>query len=131
MRTALRIGLVWGILVSSPLSARAQTCPGLEAEVVAADSGGALAFAIHGGLLCIGATLCDTVAIAIASGTFHLVTLKSDGTVWAWGRNDSGQVGNNSSTGLPETRPVQVLSGVKVISAGNVFSLALKTDGTV
>lgn len=61
----------------------------------------------------------------------HSMALKRDGTVWTWGSNIYGGLGNgttNSTTG-----PVQVtsLTGVKQISAGGWHSVALKEDGTV
>jgi alpha-tubulin suppressor-like RCC1 family protein len=57
--------------------------------------------------------------------------LKSDGTVWSWGRNDSNQLGDG--TGIDRVSPTQVtgLSGVTAIAAGNFHTLALKSDGTV
>ena len=68
---------------------------------------------------------------AIAGGDFHTVALKSDGTVWAWGYNDEGQLGDGITTG--RTTPVQVssLSGVTAIAAGYRHTVALKSDGTV
>jgi alpha-tubulin suppressor-like RCC1 family protein len=75
-------------------------------------------------------------AIAIAAGDRHTLTLQDDGTVWAWGADDSGQLGDGT-TGDPScfcrTMVVQVhgLSGVIAISAGWGHSLALKSDGTV
>lgn len=69
--------------------------------------------------------------IAIAAGSRHNLALRRDGTVWAWGSNGSGQLGD----GTREERhvPVQVpdLSGVTAISAGTASSLALFGDGTV
>jgi alpha-tubulin suppressor-like RCC1 family protein len=61
----------------------------------------------------------------------HTLALKSDGTVWAWGLNDAGQLGNGTSS--ISSVPVQVLylTNVSAIAAGNRFSLALKSDGTV
>ncbi|BEP12254.1 hypothetical protein acdb102_05650 [Acidothermaceae bacterium B102] len=57
--------------------------------------------------------------------------LKADGTVWAWGRNNHGALGNGTYT--DSSVPVQVsgLSGVKAIAAGEGSGYALKTDGTV
>ena len=72
----------------------------------------------------------DDVLIDVAAGSNHSLALKSDGTVWAWGDNQFGQLGDNTNTS--RSTPVQVnLSGVTAIAAGNNFSLALKSDGTV
>ena len=66
----------------------------------------------------------------------HTVYLKGDGTVWAAGRNESGQLGDGATTN--RSNPVQVvdgsgnpLSGVVGISAGNDHTVCLKVDGTV
>lgn len=73
--------------------------------------------------------------IAISAGTFHMLALRSDGTVWAWGRNDDRQLGNEplSREGKGSSTPVQV-SGVEhavAISAFGANSYALLADGTV
>jgi len=72
---------------------------------------------------------------AISAGTFHMLALKKDGTVWAWGRNDSRQLGNQllSQKEMPSAVPVQV-TGIKnaiAISAKHANSYALLADGTV
>jgi alpha-tubulin suppressor-like RCC1 family protein len=36
--------------------------------------------------------------ITITAGQSHTIALKSDGTVWDWGHNSNGQLGNNSTT---------------------------------
>lgn len=61
----------------------------------------------------------------------HGLALTSDGTVWAWGQNTYGQLGNGTLTN--STTPVQVtgLTGVIQVSAGATHSLALRSDGTV
>jgi len=67
--------------------------------------------------------------------TGYSVALKSDGTVWAWGSNEYGELGN--ATGISSAVPVQVpnLSSVTAVSSSGgwdgTFSLALKSDGTV
>ena len=52
-------------------------------------------------IYCIGSMVIDTVCTAttqIAAGYYHTLTLKSDGTLWAWGWNDHGQLGDGSTT---------------------------------
>jgi cytochrome c peroxidase len=51
--------------------------------------------------------------------------------VWAWGSNTSGQLGIGNTTN--QLTPVQVtgLTGVRTVAGGNLFSLALKSDGSV
>ena len=74
---------------------------------------------------------------AIACGAYHTVALKTDGTVWTWGRNASGQLGDETKTS--SSVPVQVLglagagylTGVTAVSAGTYHTVALKSDGTV
>lgn len=73
--------------------------------------------------------------IAIA-GWGHRLALKSDGTVWTWGYNNNGQLGDGTFMTIPpygRSAPAQVigLDGVMAIAAGNAHSLALKSDGTV
>ena len=56
---------------------------------------------------------------------------KADGTIWAWGKNENGQLGNGASA--DSSVPVQVmgLAGIEQISAGEYHSMALRADGTV
>jgi alpha-tubulin suppressor-like RCC1 family protein/regulation of enolase protein 1 (concanavalin A-like superfamily) len=70
--------------------------------------------------------------IALAVGKSHSLALKSDGTVWAWGSNTNGQLGDGTQSNN-RSLPVQVwgLNGVVAVAAGEKYSLALKSDGTV
>lgn len=58
--------------------------------------------------------------------------LKSDGTVWSWGKNDRGQLGLGSA-GAAVNRPQQItgLSHVRTIVAGGFHAMALADDGRV
>jgi len=68
---------------------------------------------------------------AISAGGWHSVALKNDGTVWCWGWNADGQLGDG--TLVDKSIPTQVpgLTGIVKIAAGTYHVLALKNDGTV
>ena len=72
----------------------------------------------------------------IASGVNHMAAIKTDGTLWAWGRNSYGQVGDNRTTNSishPRT-PVTTFAGGtnwKQVSCGSNYTAAIKTDGTL
>jgi alpha-tubulin suppressor-like RCC1 family protein len=68
---------------------------------------------------------------AIAAGASHSLALLTNGTVMAWGENESGQLGNGGTKSSSVPVAVKALSGVSAISAGTDFSLALLTNGTV
>jgi len=77
-----------------------------------------------------------TDVVGLAGGVGFHVALKSDGTVWSWGNNYYGELGNNSVTAASQYfayPPVQVsgLTGVIAVATGYYHSLALKSDGTV
>jgi YD repeat-containing protein len=71
-----------------------------------------------------------TAVESVHAGRGHVLGLRSNGTVWAWGWNKYGQVGNGSSA-TNVTSPAQVLSGVIEVGAGHSHSPAIKSDGTV
>jgi alpha-tubulin suppressor-like RCC1 family protein len=69
---------------------------------------------------------------SIAGGQNHTVALKTDGTLWSWGRNNFGQLGVNDTT--DRSTPVTTLLGGtnwKSISCGGYNTVAIKTDGTL
>ncbi len=73
-----------------------------------------------------------TGIVAIAAGNSHSLALKSDGTVLAWGFDNRGQLGDDSSFADKST-PISIsgVSGIVAIAAGYYHSIALKSDGTV
>lgn len=80
----------------------------------------------------------------IAAGRYHSLAIKSDGTVWGWGSNSDGALGNGTATPYEFVAgPVceqydsgsgtctTHLSDVIAVAAGESVSLGLKEDGTV
>jgi len=64
-------------------------------------------------------------------GENHTLALKPDGTVWAWGLNDRGQLGDGTYDSRTEPTQVVNLDSVQLVSAGTHHSLALGVDGIV
>ena len=69
--------------------------------------------------------------ISIAAGYGHSVALKKDGTVWTWGFNSSGQLGDGTEIDRNQPAIVPGLSNIISIAAGDYHTVALKNDGTV
>lgn len=72
-----------------------------------------------------------TDVVQVATGGLYSLALKADGTIWAWGNNDFGQLGNGNTT--DSTTPVAVI-GISTaidIAAQSSSSLALLSDGTI
>jgi alpha-tubulin suppressor-like RCC1 family protein len=67
----------------------------------------------------------------IVAGYDHVLALDSDGNVWAWGKNDYGQVGDSSLTDQLTPVQVQGLNGITKIAAGAYHNLALDNFGSV
>ena len=66
-----------------------------------------------------------------ASAQLHTVAVKTNNTLWAWGANGNGQLGDG--TALSRSSPVQIgaLTNWAQVAAGNRFTAAVKTDGTM
>src|SRR5205823_3209453 len=71
-------------------------------------------------------------SIGIAAGDNHNLALRADGTVWAWGNNSFGQLGDGTIT-PSRLAPVQTqgITNAIAISAGQNYSLAVRADGTL
>ena len=82
-----------------------------------------------------------TKVVQVAAGGTHAAALRSDGTVWTWGNNAVGQLGDTTVTGpvcpsgnsVCRTTPVQVagLTNVIAIKASALYTIALKSDGSL
>jgi alpha-tubulin suppressor-like RCC1 family protein len=69
---------------------------------------------------------------AISAGNSHYLALTADCTVWAWGANSYGQIGDGTSNNF-RFLPAQIphLIRIAAIYAGYQYSLALHADGTL
>jgi alpha-tubulin suppressor-like RCC1 family protein len=68
----------------------------------------------------------------VAGGNSHTAAIKTDGTLWTWGWNNSGQIGDN--TLITRSTPVTTLAGGtnwKQVAGGSYHTAAIKTDGTL
>ena len=69
--------------------------------------------------------------MAIAAGDRHCLAVKRDGTVWSWGNNWHGQLGDGTKNSNSSASQVKGLSDVTAVAAAMGHSLALRKDGTV
>ena len=69
--------------------------------------------------------------IATSAGESHNIALRSDGTVWAWGWNGYGQLGDGTTNDAHTPVEVIGLSNVVAISGRGYHCLAMKSDGTL
>ncbi len=79
-----------------------------------------------------GASVCFAQTVVqpqVAAGGLHSLILKSDGSVWAFGSNSCGQLGDGSNT--DRLVPVKIMENAQAIACGYFYSMILKGDGTV
>jgi len=70
---------------------------------------------------------------SVSCGNRHTATIKTDGSLWVWGGNYSGELGTNGGLSQRFT-PVTTLVGGnnwKSVSCGSFFTAAIKTDGSL
>ena len=75
--------------------------------------------------------LSEAGAATIAAGSNFTVALQSDGTLWAWGDNTYGELGNGTTTNA--ATPTRIGGGTtwSAVAAGSNFTVALQSDGTL
>lgn len=67
----------------------------------------------------------------VAAGAYHTAVVKGDGSVWTWGDNLTGQLGDGTITARSTPTAVQGLGQVAAVTTGFGFTAALKADGSV
>ena len=68
----------------------------------------------------------------VATRGMNMAAIKTDGTLWAWGSNVAGELGDNTITN--RSSPVQTITGGtnwKSVACGYFHTAAIKTDGTL
>lgn len=73
----------------------------------------------------------DNNWICVSAGSSFTLAIKTDGSLWAWGNNYYGQLGD--STTIDKSLPIRIgtENNWASVSAGNNFTVAIKTDGTL
>ncbi len=67
----------------------------------------------------------------LAAGTNHSMALLVDGTIWTWGKNSSGQLGDSSTKDRYMPVKIGTDSAWRFIAAGNNISYGIKSDGSL
>jgi len=70
--------------------------------------------------------------LTVAAGLQQSAAVRSNGSAWAWGRNGSGELGDNTTT--LKSSPVSVVGGFSdwcKISASNAFNIAGRNNGSL
>jgi len=79
----------------------------------------------------------DVVAVSARNGDGlggHTMAIRTDGSLWGWGNNSHGQLGNGtSSSGLssPNPNPMEIMDNVVEVSIGFQHTIAIMADGSL
>jgi len=79
--------------------------------------------------------------VVVSSGDEHTMAIKSDNSLWGWGNNERGQLGNGKITiydndynvveDNDHRTPVKIMEDVASVSAGDMHTMVIKTDGSL
>lgn len=69
--------------------------------------------------------------VQVSCSDFNTAAVQENGSLWVWGRNTAGQVGNGEKTQEPVTRPVKIMDDVAKVQLTGSFGVALKMNGTM
>lgn len=129
-RSALATGVVWSVSGAAASVNAAGVASGLALgnATVSATLGGVVGSA---SVVVTPVPVVGTPYKSVAVGHFHTLGVRSDGALYAWGWNRSGQLGD--ATRLDKTVPTRVGTDAdwSAVAAGEYHSLAVKTDGTL
>jgi alpha-tubulin suppressor-like RCC1 family protein len=67
----------------------------------------------------------------VGCGRLHTCVIKTDGTLWSWGANDSGQLGLGDVAQRNIPTQIDISEQWKQVSCGEFYSAAVRADGTL
>lgn len=73
----------------------------------------------------------DTASVKVKEvslGTYHSAAIKEDGSLWTWGNNEWGQLGNGEYMYADRVTPIKIMEDVEKVSLGYEHSAAIKED---
>jgi alpha-tubulin suppressor-like RCC1 family protein len=69
---------------------------------------------------------------SVSAGANHSMAIATNNTLWGWGANGSGQLGNNAGTGtVSAPRQISTDADWTIVSAGGLHTLAIRNGGTL
>jgi len=67
--------------------------------------------------------------VYVSSGGGHTMAIRADGSLWGWGSNVFGALGDGTTTG--RNAPVKIMEDVIAVSAGELHTMAVRADGSL
>jgi alpha-tubulin suppressor-like RCC1 family protein len=71
----------------------------------------------------------DNPFVFVSAGRNHSTAIREDGSLWTWGWNNHGQLGDGMTDDCYEPR--KVMDDVAFVAAGGKYTMAIKTDGSL